>query len=380
MHVRTRFKVGDTLNGSSRTETWSAGSQSWVQVRHILSAQTPSREDMEDVVGNPNGVNPARSEKISRKGGIISGSSTAGSHTKYYFENYAPGAYSNNTLTHLSIDNVPSDVWCATEVASKTNPTNPSVNLPVAIAELRDIPRMMQKKHLRQKGNGVLEYNFGYAPMIQDLMALFNLVTTIESRLKTLEMLGKGKLSRTRTCFSGSKIQEDKTRRSVDYQAYCSVVAEGQRIETRLTKQATVSWKPNFPIGPLDPDEKWRLALRMALGLELTIIPTALYEYTSMSWLVDYFSNLGDLLSLTNNSVASLIGPVAVSTVQETTLSRPVHKVEGSGRNGISVSSFEMKKRTWTRSPVWPGLEVRMPILSIGQMSILNNLANSLGK
>lgn len=375
MHVRKRTRVLPGVEGFRANEAWSTQSKQWVRTGSWTSSPLSLSETMEDVVGNhkPDVVNPVIQEKLSRDGGLITGTRTAG-FTRYVAQNYCPPYFATMILSHLSVANIPSNAWVATEVASQTNPSNYSFNLPVSLAELKDIPRMMQKKILSQKGNSVIEHAFGWSPIIQDLQAMFQIIRSIETRLKTLEMLGKGKLSRTRVAFSGNSIQNQTSTVTLNSSGWTATSTQ-RKTETNVSIFGTASWRPNFPISPLTDEAKWKLALRLAAGLEPTIVFDALYQLMPWSWLIDYFSNLGDLISLTNNSVASLSGPVSVSTKTVTTFRSNVNVP-----STMSGTAFRAELKGWTRIGVNPGLEFRMPILTTGQLSILNNLANSLGK
>jgi len=96
------------------------------------------------------------------------------------------------------------------------------------------------------------------------------------------------------------------------------------------------------------------------------------YQLFPWSWAVDYFSNLGDLISITNNAVASLAGPCAISIVRDTTYtSGHIYVYQGRG----SVSPFTSRTRSWQRTAVYPDLAFQMPVLVPGQVLTLVSLA-----
>lgn len=335
---------------------------------------------MEDVVGNRDAINGAISTKVSREGGIANGHTVRGSSTKYHIEYLNWPLYSLRIIEpgHLPVTGVPSDQEVATEVASRTNPSNASVNLPVSIFELKEIPRMLQRKSLKQKGNSVLEGLFGYEPLLRDFQHALLAVNSIESRIQTLKMLGKGRLSRTRTIFSGFNSVLNTSGVLCDYHARGSIYADSVLHTTRVSKQGTAVWRPTYDINGLTDRELWKQAVRLIYGLDPQALWSDIYQVLPWSWLIDYFSNLGDLMSLTNNSVASLAGPVAVSTVTESVYTAKNYRFTSAP--APVVQPYKMTIRSWTRSPVSPlGLVFRMPILTSGQMSILVNLINQIG-
>lgn len=375
MRIRNRSRTIAGPEGTQQSFSWSSAQGKWILVSERRGAMNSKSEAMEDVVGNSGGNNPCIHEVITKKGGIVSGQRVRGFVMTRF--NQIPSTYIAGTdLGHLIIEGQPSNVEVATEVASRTNPSQPTVSIPVAIAELRDIPRMLQRKVGRMKGNSVLEHNFGYEPMIRDIQSIFNLAYSVEHRKKTLTMLGSGKLSRTRTVFSQSRTVET-TGQNLAIHSFNSETCRmnSWTTTTRVSVQGTVNWKPSFDL-PSNPDEAHRLLVRIALGLDPKMLISSLYELLPWSWMADYFSNLGDLLSLTNNSIASLAGPVAVSRVTETKLTSGSFTCPP----GISVSPLTVTKRSWTRLPTPPGLAFRSSILTAGQMLTLANLANSLGR
>jgi hypothetical protein len=334
---------------------------------------------MEDVVGNYPHVNACIQSKVSKSGGIMSGrSSRWGGSVTYIldYNTYPAQRFSLiGPLEHLVIPNVPSDNWAASEVQGATNPSEPSVAIPVAIGELKDIPKMLQRKVKAEGGNSTLDSQFGWGPMVDDVLKLFNVVDSVEKRLKVLKQLGRGKpMSRRRTVFSGTLSSSDTTRKITDSHPRGSLWTNLDHKTTRLTKQATIRWAPTFNISELDPNELRKLALRQVLGLDPQHIGKSLYELMPWTWFIDYFSNLGDLVSTSQNSVASPTGLAAVSTVTTTTLNVSGYEFS---EPGVSCSPFRMIRRDWVRNPIFPVLEFRLPILTAGQTTTLVNLISN---
>jgi hypothetical protein len=370
MHVRVRQRFVGSGVGKRKIIRISNGSVE----QDSTSSFTSSAKEFGDVVGNRNGNNPAYSSEVSRSGGIASG--TTLSSRSVTWTNWMIDTGKNTTWSHLAVANVPSDSWCATEVASQTNPSNATVNIPLSIAELRDIPKMVKRKFGQQKGNSVLESTFGWQPMVRDIQSIMRVIHSVESRIKTLNMMSSGApLSRTRTAFSGVTTLKDEDRRTVDYTNRGQILSHRRLTTTRCDKRVTVQWKPNFDLSQMSDHEKWKYAMRIALGLEPTTLWQTAYELIPWSWLNDYFSNMGDLVSLTNNSVASMTGPPMVSTVRETKVQIDDYEIDPPGP--VSVSPYEYVRRDWERKLVPVSLEYRLPILTIDQTLTLVNLVNN---
>lgn len=338
-------------------------------------------QNMEDVVGNPTNPNPCFASKFSKEGGIVTGGADLVWQRVKFNESPASFFASLISLSHLPLKGMPSLASMATEAASRSNPSQPSVNLGVSIAELRELPKLVAKKVRSRKGNSVLESEFGWQQLLGDLRGLLKLPEAIESRKRTIQMLNKNnQLGRTRKVWSdsNSSIQADPGGWDVEWVIGVAVRARRIVHETRGSVQATTNWKPTFPISASDDGEMWKQAARVAAGLDARMLFSTLYELMPWSWLIDYFSNLGDLMSLTNNSVASLSGPVVLSIKTESTRTFSGHY--SPKHAGVYCSPFTYRKTDWNRVLVQPGLEFRVPILTHGQVSILNNLVNSFNR
>lgn len=383
--VRERFRNAVQPDGS--VEWWFHPRRgSWELRGHTDRIGSIAMEQsFEDIIGNNGGDNPATSSHITRRGGIVNGRWKGGNwddpngRLEYVqWTNWPITNYYNTIPGHLEVPNVPSDAWVATEVASRTNPSRPSVSIPAAIAELKHLPKELSSRALRRRNDSVVNFNFGWDPLFRDIIKTFNLAGDIERRIKVLNRLSSGSSSAQLTVFSGCVIQSSSTSVTVSYDYSRAIRELGRRVTTRYDIRGTARWRPSFDISPLSDDDKWRLAVRILTGLEPQALFSTVYQLVPWSWLVDYFSNLGDLISLTNNSVSSLASPVAISRVKETTyeslgiqIGDLGDQVEG------SASPYVAKRRDWTRTFSIPGLSFQMPILTSGQVSTLASIMNN---
>jgi hypothetical protein len=322
---------------------------------------------MQDVVGNKTGQNSCIQEVITRSGGYLTYSATAG-FVQYEITSWPVGITHIGTASHLPITGAPTLTESATEVASRTNPSKPSLGLPVSIAELKDIPRLLSKEKPKSRGNSVVESEFGWQPLLRDISVAFNFPQLVESRLKTIRALSVGAISRSIPVFSGSAYAEENSNIVINSQPL-TINSHLRTIETTKNIRGTCKWQANFDAPSLTDRELWKLAARVVSGVDSAYALSAIWELLPWSWLVDYFSNVGDLISLTNNALASPIGGVSISTVTTT------NKVWYS--DNLGMMPFRFKRRTWTRDIEYPGLSFHMPLLTHGQLSILSNLANN---
>lgn len=386
MYVRERSRVMPGPEGYAKRWVWGGTPRQW----HLTFDQTISyyarEEQMEDVVGNQPDPNAAVKTTLTRRGGIVNYIKTAG-FTDYKIVNWPIQASHILSVAHLPVVGQPSFPDAATMTAARTNPSQPSVGLAVSIAELKDIPRMIHLRsfdeieHIRRFGrqpgtgkggrgsNSVLASEFGYQPIIRDIQSVFRIPQLIESRLKTIRRLGKGATSRTRDLFAGFNSSEQNSTVTMCSQPI-TLTSTKQYTRTHETWQGTARWEANFDIGSLTDSEMLKLAARVSTGLDASQLLSGAWELLPWSWLIDYFGNVGDLLSLTQNALASPVGPVCVSVVKET------EKTWYSGQPDIHTD-FVMKLRSWQREVVYPGLSFRVPLLTHGQLSILSALAHN---
>lgn len=381
MYIRERWRDLYSDYGSRTMDVIQTGAV----IQHLEGRTKTQHELFEDVVNNRGPFNsryyhnnPARKRTDTKTGGFINGTAINSNTYRVVWNNWGNTWMSAQSLDHSAVANEPSDGWCASEVVSRTNPSKPSVNIPLSIIELKDIPRMLRKKlGARLKGGTAIEASFGYGPLIGDIIEMVKVVKSIDKRIATLNALGDGNLSRHRKLWSGSTINHIDGLFDIDYTSRASIRANKRVYTTRVSKYATAQWRPNFDISEFSDHEKWKYAMRIAFGLEPSNLLSTLYDALPWSWFVDWFTNLGDMVALTNNSAASMIGPPVVSTVRETTLKVSGFSLSPVAKGTFSCSPIVMTRRDWARNLVPVLAQFRLPILTIGQVSILQQIANS---
>lgn len=293
--------------------------------------------------------------------------------------------YGDTTPAHIHVDR-PSDAALFTEGAAMANPANArnAVSLPVSLIELREFPRLLKNvfntSPARIAGSYV-EYKFGYAPMVSDLQKLFQLPKTIEDRIAQLNFLRtKEKVSRTRTVWSADREADPTTVTPISwyggFQTTCLVTRR-----TSIDVQVTSSWRIQDSINSLTDPEMASLAWKLSLGLTPQAIISQGWDLLPWSWLIDWFTNFGDFISLTNNSVAYLGGPGSVSTVEDTILKYSWRVVPPTSPerwfNTLSFRDGVFRRRDWTRGIHVTYPSITGPFLDGSQTSILASIASS---
>lgn len=207
----------------------------------------------------------------------------------------------------------------ATGIA-RSKPGKPVLDLGVAIAELRQLPTVpnLQKavKNLSGLGNQYLNVEFGWKPLLNDVMSLFDLSEVLTKRLNQLRR-DNGRAVRRRITVSQSHSTNVVTGNGVCklYPIlldgfYDSSVPLAQRFtwwnSTTSSSRYWFSGRFRYWIPNLETPEGIWNAKRKLLGLNLT--PSLLYNITPWSWLADWMSNLGDVIdNFSTNAADNLV-------------------------------------------------------------------------
>lgn len=200
----------------------------------------------------------------------------------------------------------------AASAYSKMKPTKPDFNAVNAIFELRDLPRMfklrMERSGLHKISELHLAYQFGWKPLFKDIVNLVYAQVNAQKRLAQL-LRDNGKPVRRR------KVLADSTTSTVtDFSDYTwqspSFVTQFYRrpnqhrwtqVETNIV-WASAQFRYWLPPGPRDI--KWRRRIiRGLLGGEVT--PSVVYNAIPWTWMIDWFTNVGDVISNLDAGVAS---------------------------------------------------------------------------
>lgn len=293
----------------------------------------------------------------------------------YHVQNRSAYAYCPN-----SEETIPW-VQLKTKAMALMNPSKPSVDLPVFIFELKDFPRMLQqlgrvlsgKARPSDVAGGYVAYSFGWAPLISDLGKLLKLSKLIDDRARQLKRLEDRRGLRKKLGKHGPS-----TRSQPDYSVSTAIIG-GQpayKASRQIIESGTywATGKVNL-LGKLPSgfDERRWLAARAALGLNLSA--ASLWEAMPWSWLIDYFSNVGDILDTQRGFIPISYKEICVmaTIIVEDKLSG------GETRPGLTVTGGTLKTTYKLRSVyIAPSPSIHFDsILTMHQTAILGSLASA---
>lgn len=318
------------------------------------------------------------------------------------FSGYIPGVYAN--LPSLPLVSG-ADSSLVNTIMARSNPSRPYVDTTIFVGELRDFPGMAKeiwdtaRRFIRHVDRGLspierlnrafragyretfpkadsrfIEYQFGWLPMVSDIMKYMSVADVIEKRTLELNHLKRTGHSSRRTHFDSGRTASSAT---VNLDTKTSLVFKG-------VLQRSQSWE-RWGVGKWYLDSGGRLAQAKTVGqirrlAEESVKGLALDAHTGWnlmpwSWLLDWAWNAGDWIESQRNIVGASKGSVSVMTYTNCldNYSRysgidPYLEVKG----GEGYILREQKLRTIHSGFRLP--EITVPILSGRQSAILGSL------
>jgi len=261
-----------------------------------------------------------------------------------------------------------------TKLLKLTNPARPVFSVPVAIKELVDLTSLFSlaaKSFTKFVGGAYLNYRFGWLQFINDINTLSGIVKAVNSRVKEINSLAKeGGLRRSVPLDNFGNIYRNQFE---TLQSTYGVTITGSRAySTEWKIWGSVRWYPaNYREIPTDAADAWLLAVRQVFDLE-QIDSETLYQLIPWSWLLDYFSNLGDFLAA--NEGRALVVPKDICIMRELTTHDIVRRTKtGLGGDAISGGSHHNTRVTFTRKVMTESLSAEYfpDMLSLGEFKVV---------
>lgn len=275
-------------------------------------------------------------------------------------------------------------------VRARSNPNRPVVSIPTFIAEAKDfinpirlagqvaLKKKKLSKVLRRKGrikesaDAYLSYKFAIEPTIRDLASLVGAQQAISQRMDELDRLASnGGLRRRVTVFQGTGSSDG----DIAIESGLGIVFHN-RIQTITTAKSwgTIRWKPVGPAAYKNDKEKAELAARLVLGMNAESLVATAWELFPWSFMIDWFSNVGDLITAANNTVPVEASSVNCMQHRMTSSSWTRSDTQQDFSGGSALFTRETKRRDVSFGS---GLTLSLPLLSGGQLSILGALSAS---
>jgi hypothetical protein len=212
---------------------------------------------------------------------------------------------------NLSVAAMLGSNWAA-EAYAKMKPTKPEFSDLNSLIELRELPGLLRQRFLDSGFNRVGSYHlaleFGYKPLLRDILNLAYKQRIAQERLKQL-LRDNGRPVRRRIVLRDESVSGAPTSGTA-YGCLQPVLVTQYYVRQPTWKQATyfreriwasARFRYWLPGGPRDVAWTKKMLSRL-YGREVS--PSALYNAIPWSWLIDWFSNLGDLIENLDAGVA----------------------------------------------------------------------------
>jgi hypothetical protein len=295
-----------------------------------------------------------------------------------------------------TVFSVPSVDWDAlmSSALANANPNRASVDLPLFVFELKDIPELMRHtrsfyKHVKDDdrasllsapslGKNNLAYRFGIKPMIDDLIKLMDFTALVAGRLKHLQELAEG--TRLHRSLGSSNLTGNYTTDSsywsnphVDCTGLQMAKAVSGPIPWNGTRTIwyTMNAKLLTELPPILLDRR-KLAAKITAGLYLDL--DFAWNAIPFSWLVDWFTNFGELIGQTRGSLRGTY--TNLNIMVQDSCSATIQWQLATGMLGPATSDVKYvrkRRKHWIQPYNFP--TVSYPLLDSTQIGILASLA-----
>lgn len=343
---------------------------------------TSFEESCTDVVDEGDNK-PFHNKIITRDGGLLYYASTS-KYGRTWVGCPCKWQQLSPTASHLSVDR-PSAASFATDILKRTNPSRASVDLAVTLGEMRELPSLVKEgwdlsqrrlfnhvprwvfRNLGRAAKLNLMIQFGILPLISDTQKLLIFQDLVDQRMGELRRLATRGLRRTIDLGSWSASSKDT---GITYFHSNGVTFKGYlKRETVVRARGHARWQLDEPYAQSN-EEMRALATRIVTGQTIDLLTA--YELMPWSWLIDWFSNLGDYISSKRNLIGATPSLPAVMLNSRTLVSHPtIYHTNGNGYMTAIHNVYEDKERMYASA----GLNAYLPCLSGRQMSILGSLS-----
>lgn len=297
------------------------------------------------------------------------------------------GVYGGVTAPLPDLSDGDASAYYATGWA-KARPDRPDASLAQFIGELKDFPRMLQVRARAFKDGGslYLNYQFGWLPFFRDIVKLYQAQRNIANRLALLRRNNGRPIRRKVTLVKDNTqtvLVNGPLAGNMKPILPSSFYRSSDIVKTTLDHSDKVWFSGRFRywVPNIDTSDWERSAKRMLFGAVPT--PETVWELMPWSWLIDWFSNVGDVISnisahAIDNMAADYAYVMRENTWRWSTVTTSYLATFPDGAPITASASFERFLETKTRisgSPFGFGLQLRD--LSGSQLAILAALGLS---
>lgn len=296
--------------------------------------------------------------------------------------NFMPTYLENMVATsvqHLALPDLPSPAAAAVHVLNATNPSRPTFDLPVSILELRELPDLIRstgRTLIKTFAKKDLSYEFGLAPLANDLLNLLKFKESVDKQMDILKGFQNGSVVRKAFVGTASAQTAPGTLVTLESRTDFFINARLDLKTTTASRWGYVTWTPTIPdfrryFGN-DATMLRQIARKIVAGF--TIDYSTAWESIPWTWLIDWFSNIGDYLASKRSLIPVSAGIPSICTTTVTTETYSNRNNAYGWLNG--QYSFSKTLITKSRSKTSAALpSAFLPLLTPRQVRILISLA-----
>lgn len=414
------------MPGRTRTVSYLPNVGSKVIYGKLTTRSVPAGSDRcVDFVGNHTGVNPLDIDKSHLVGGQMSGQriDSTGTMTWTNWPCWSSGLIAA-TFSGYAASSI-TETQQALRAYNLSNPSRTEMLLPASIVELRDLPKMLrfagrillnpdvpkqlirrvlnwamkgknnhhalthrERRMLKRAGLSMdnqgglsavkalsaanLAWQFGWAPIISDIKKMTGFQDAVERRRGEINRLHSGKGLKRRIELE-NLVHTASGNQLVNSTEATSVSQPWSGVSQRRV-WSVIRWKPKnrSALPPNDAELQ-----RAMLGLTSHGLVASAWELLPWSWLIDYFTNVGDIIQSSSNQMDAIAISCNMRMLSKRVTAPTVVRTFSNGSVTVTALDYrdEVKLRKVGLGPPLAAPEATLPILSNKQLSILGSLA-----
>lgn len=370
--ARTRYRESGFLDGS-----WDHGGGNVVD----YNVSEHYDDVCKDVVGKRDRDNPFDSTQYEREGGYMLGNSCK---VPISFAYLSPSMYTG----------APSSSSYVSRIMAQTGPLTPKLYLPTSIFEMRDIPAMLlhagnllhgirisdrflrtghglRLSPVKEAAAATLAYQFGWAPLIQDISRMVHLAENVKRVQKTLLRAHTEKgIRRKINLFSDEKVT---TGRSTVHSTWGVLMGANYTNVASIKQWATIRWKvrDQSQIGYMPTFSE---AFKVAYGLNPGYIPIEIWKAMPWSWAIDWFTDISNRLQASHNMIYYKPSNLNIMTHYVTERTYMPGKASGGAPYSFTGAVTKVQRRYRTQQAPVNSISLRLPFLDSFKLSILGSM------
>ncbi len=264
----------------------------------------------------------------------------------FYNRPYSSSPVSSNLSIFTDLEGT--DAELVSQLLADTNPFRAEVSVPILVAELAEAASLLKidaKNLATASGSTYLTAKFGYETLISDIRKLASITETIESRVKEFNSLvQKGGLRRSKKLSGGGTTV---TAYNVPvHTAYTTSVYANRSTLYQTKVWGSVRWRPKRKeLLAVEKLQLYNEAVRQVLDIE-QLDGATIWESIPFSWLVDYFTTIGNTLKAIEGS--DLVEPYDICIMRQRTITStytPTSSPVGvTATKGVGIRRYKLRK------------------------------------